>query len=75
MPTGVGLVQVMKQAQAGEAADHVGGNDSTGPCGDVPLGRHRCTCSSSSFLTDSGRIGARPVLKRETYFSRPIGAI
>ena len=31
MPTGVGLVQVMKQAQAGQAADHVGGNDSTGP--------------------------------------------
>ena len=31
--------------------------------------------SSSSFLTDSGRLGARPVLKRETYFSRPIGTI
>ena len=51
MSTDVGLVQVMKQAQAGEAAEDVGSNDSAGPCGDVPLGRHRCARSSSSFLT------------------------
>jgi len=37
MPTGVGLVQVMKQAQAGEAADHVGSNDRRGPVADVAL--------------------------------------
>lgn len=30
MPTGVGRVQTMKQAQAGEAAEYVGSNDRAG---------------------------------------------
>jgi len=44
MLTDVGQVQEHEAgSDPGLAVEHLGSNDRAGPCGDVPLGRDRCT--------------------------------
>jgi hypothetical protein len=44
VPTGAGQVQEHEAgSDPGVAVENLGSNDRAGPCGDVPLGRDRCT--------------------------------